>query len=848
MAGGVRPYAQPLSALVATEVAYAGGKGAALARLFQAGLPVPPGCVLSPDACAVFLAAQHLPPICSTEEIRQALLTAPLPPELVADVQGALASTGAAPHGWAVRSSAVSEDHATTSYAGVYESFLEVSVEDIWSYVRACWAAWWSARAVAYRQQVGEMDAMPRMAVVLQHMVPARRAGVAFTAEPMHGDRTRMVIHAAPGLGVAVVSGIVQPEQYTLAKTPDLHLLETRLLHPNSAPLLQPEMVLHLGTLCERIETLCGRPQDVEWAWDGVACWIVQSRPITTLGDATVNGTADVWGNANLKDVMPGLVSPFTWALMQPQLEGAMRQQYAAAGYTVRADRPLMRRFWGRPYFNISLFNEAAYTLYGTAPELQAAQLGGMVPPGSHPPAGPSLRQRLRWLGNLLRFVGMAKRLQKAAPTQFAAIQQRWREEVPRMPHLDRAALMERIEHYAEVGQPFLVLHLQLTWAMSGNFSVLRQIVAQVVPQADQGASPGSKTPASLAAELVTGIGEVSSAEQSYRLWELSRLARQSSQIMAFLTQGTWHTWRQDCAGTAFAKAWQEFLETFGHRALYEVEMANPRWREQPDYLFEVLATYTRLPQTRAPFDPAEQVRQRQAAEQEVLRLLAPWRRPWFRTVLRRTHAFSRLRENSKSHLVRLIDLGRLMALRAADFLVQDGLLEDIEAIFYLRMEEIKTALRGEMLVETVRHLITKRRLERQRDATRHPPELFVGERPVYAEALTERGTVFTGLPSSPGRVTGIARVLYSPQEGARLQPGEILVAPSTDPGWTPLFLLASGLVIETGGYLSHGAIVAREYGIPAVLNVHLATQRIPDGSPILLDGAQGVVQLLPRT
>ena len=534
-----------------------------------------------------------------------------------------------------------------------------------------------------------------------------------------------------------------------------------------------------------------------------------------------------------------------------------MRQQYVAAGYTVRTDRPLIRRFWGRPYFNISLFNEAAYTLYGTAPELQAAQLGGMVPPGARPSVSPSLLQRLRWLGNILRFIGVANRAQRAAPTQFAAIQQRWREEVLRIPDLDRAALVQRIEHYDEVGQPFLELHLHLTWAMSGNFSMLRQIVAQAVPQTDQGSAPalqpslrgeGSKTPASLAAELVTGIGEVSSAEQSYRLWELSRLARQAPQVMAFLEQGTWHTWRQDCAGTAFAQAWQEFLETFGHRAVYEVEIANPRWREQPDYLFEVLATYVRLPQTRAPFDPAEQARLRQAAEQEVLRLLAPWRRSWFRAVLRRTQEFSRLRENSKSHLVRLIDLGRLMALRAADFLVQDGLLEDIEAIFYLRMEEIKTALRGEMLVETVRHLITQRRLERQRHATRQPPELFIGERPVYAAALTEHGTVLTGLPSSPGRVTGIARVLYSPQEGARLQPGEILVAPSTDPGWTPLFLLASGLVMETGGYLSHGAIVAREYGIPAVLNVHLATQHIPDGSPILLDGAQGVVQLLPST
>jgi len=745
----------------------------------------------------------------------------------------------AAPHGWAVRSSAVSEDHATTSYAGVYESFLEIPDAELWTYIRACWASWWSERAVAYRRQMGDTDAPPRMAVVLQHMVLARCAGVAFTAEPLHGDRTRMVINAASGLGVAVVSGIVEPEQYTLAKTPELRLLETRLLHPNGPPLLPPEVVLQFGALCQRLESFCGSPQDIEWAWDGTACWIVQSRPITTLGDAALNGTADVWGNANLKDVIPGLVSPFTWSLMQPQLEGAMRQQYAKAGYLVPPERPLLRRFWGRPYFNISLFNEAGYALYGATPELQAAQLGGLVPPGARPPASPSLLQRLRWLKNMLRFVKIANRAAKVVPTQFAMVQQRWREERQSLPDLDRAALLEKLEHHADVTQPFLELHLHLTWAMSGNFSALRDMVARAIPQT---------TPASLAADLVTGIGDVSSAEHSYRLWELSRLARQSPQVMAFLAQGTWATWQQELAGTAFAEAWQEFLETFGHRAVYEVEMANPRWREQPDYLFEVLATYASLQQARALFDPEEQARRRQAAEQEVCRLLTPWRRPWFRATLRRTQAFSRLRENSKSHLVQLIDIGRIMALRAARFLRQDGLLEDTEAIFYLQIEEVRTALRGAMPVETVRHLITQRRLQRQRDASRHLPDLFVGERPLYAESLPTQGTVLTGLPSSPGRVTGIARVLYSPQEGARLQPGEILVAPSTDPGWTPLFLLASGLVMETGGYLSHGAIVAREYGIPAVLNIPLATQRIPDGSSILLDGAQGVVHLLPAT
>jgi pyruvate,water dikinase len=449
--------------------------------------------------------------------------------------------------------------------------------------------------------------------------------------------------------------------------------------------------------------------------------------------------------------------------------------------------------------------------------------------------------------------VSIANRAAKVVPTQFAMVQQRWREERQSLSDLDRAALLEKLEHHADVTQPFLELHLHLSWAMSGNFSALRDMAARAVPQVNlgQGPSPlpsatGRGSAASLAAELVTGIGDVSSAEHSYGLWELSRLARQSPQVMAFLAQGKWDTWRQQLAGTAFAKAWQEFLETYGHRALYEVEMANPRWREQPDYLFEVLATYASLPQARAPFDPEEQARRRQAAEHEVCRLLTPWRRPWFRATLRRTQAFSRLRENSKSHLVQLIDIGRLMALRAAHFLMQDGLLEDAEAIFCLQIEEVRTALRGAMPVETVRHLITQRRLERQRNAARHLPDLFIGECPLYTESLPTQGTVLTGLPSSPGRVTGIARVLYSPQEGARLQPGEILVAPSTDPGWTPLFLLASGLVMETGGYLSHGAIVAREYGIPAVLNIPLATQRIPDGSSILLDGAQGVVQVLP--
>jgi pyruvate,water dikinase len=827
-------YVQPFTAGAAADVAQAGGKGATLARLLQAGLPVPPGCIVTTQALAAYLGLHGLHASATAEETCRTVLAGEPPAAMQAELRTVLSQLDTAASGWAVRSSAVSEDSTTASFAGVYESFLEVQEGDLWSSIRNCWASWWSARALAYRQRLGDTTLLPHMAVVVQTMVPACCAGVAFTAEPIRGDRTRMVINAASGLGITVVSGVVEPEQYVLTKSPAMRVLETRLLRPDQPPLLPADAIVALGELLQRIETFCGSPQDVEWAWDGTRCWILQSRPITTLAEGPAAAADIVWSNANLKDVIPGLVSPFTWSLMQPQLAAAIRTQYAQVGYAVATDCPVLRRFWGRPYFNLSLFQEAAYTLFGTTAEKQVAQLGGAMVQGFTPTGMPSRWQRLRWLRNAMRVGRLVERVRRATPVSFAAVQQRWQDELQQAPQLDHTALLRKLETFAAVTGTFLLQHLHLTWAMSGNFGYLKELIGRWLPQASSG----------LVAELVTGIGDVSSAEHSYRLWELSRLARQSPQVMTFLQQRQWHTWREVLAATPFAHAWQQFLDAFGHRSLYEGEMANPRWREQPDYLFEVLTAYAALPQEAAPFDPQVQTHRRQAAEREVLRQLPPWRRRWFRTILHRTQEFSRLRENSKSHLVRLIDIGRCMALTAARLLVHDGLLAEPEDVFMLEGDELKAAVKGEKSRQELTRLITQRRLERQRYAALQAPEVVVGERPWYAPPSVEAGIVLQGLPSSPGRVAGTARVLRSPQEGTRLQPGEILVAPSTDPGWTPLFLLAAGLVMETGGYLSHGAIVAREYGIPAVLNVPLATHRIPDGSALVLDGGAGMVWL----
>jgi rifampicin phosphotransferase len=828
------PHVLFLSAAAATEVSLAGGKGAMLARLLQSGLPIPPGCVITPQALTDYLDAQSAASPITAETADRILRHDAIPTALQDELHTILAQIPPSPHGWAVRSSTVAEDSATASFAGIYDSYLNISNDDLWEAVCACWRSWWSDRAMAYRQRMDDTPIAPAMAVVVQHMVSAVSAGVAFTVDPISRDPNRMVIHAAPELGDMVVSGAVEPEQYILTKTPEVQVVDIHLIHPNQPPLLDAERVACLGRLLQQIETLCKHPQDVEWAWDGKDIHIVQSRPITTLGVQSGDDPPDVWTNANLKDVIPGLISPLAWSLTRQELEIAFREQYARVGYTWSADRTVMRQFWGRAYFNISLFQRANYDLFGAPPALQASQLGGSDIQTFTPPHAPSLCQRLRWMRNNLMIVRFLNRVRKQVPTRFAEIHQRWTQALQRIPHLDRTTLIDEMSVRQTLDHPFLVLHLDVSWGMSGYFAMLRQLVAQHLPQAPPG----------FISDLVTGLGDVHSAEHSYRLWELSRLARQSPAVMAFLQRRDWSAWPQALSDTPLAAPWQAFLDTYGHRGLYEVDMANPRWREQPDYLFDVLASYAAIAQETPPFDPQAQAQRRQQAATYALQNLPWWRRSWFRNNLHRAQEYSQLREHSKSHLVRLIDVGRQFALRAGELLAQDGVLEAPDDVFFLEREELIEALRGEISTATIQRRIEQRRRERQRYAALQPPEALIGDQPVYDDCLPQDGLVLSGLPSSPGRVTGTARVLRSPQEGARLQAGDILVAPSTDPGWTPLFLLAAGLVMETGGYLSHGAIVAREYGIPAVINVSRATQRIADGATITLDGGAGTVQL----
>ena len=278
--------------------------------------------------------------------------------------------------------------------------------------------------------------------------------------------------------------------------------------------LLPPAVAVRLGELCQRIETLCGSPQDIEWAWDGTQCWIVQSRPITTLASSTTTTAETVWTNANMKDV-PGLVSPFTWSLMRPQLEGDTRP-IPQMGFHVPPECRLFGVSGAGSISTCRCFSKRPIPCMARRLTSRSCSWVGRQC-RFYRPGSPSRWQRLRWLGNALPLGAWPTACARPHQPALLPVEQHWRELLSQIPHLDRAGLLQQLDTFSSVTQSFLLQHLYLTTAMSGNFSHLRDLLARLEASTSSG----------LVAELMTGLGDVSSAEQSYRLWELSRLAQQ---------------------------------------------------------------------------------------------------------------------------------------------------------------------------------------------------------------------------------------------------------------------------------------------------------------------------------
>ncbi|SFT80017.1 PEP/pyruvate-binding domain-containing protein [Arthrobacter sp. ov118] len=875
-------------------LAEVGGKAANLGELACAGLPVPAGFCLGTRA---YLEATDSPSLAEVQralaatapddlaalaslaaEARALVLDAGIPAGIEAAVRAAYAALGA-DTAVAVRSSATAEDLPFASFAGQQDTFLNVIGADaVLAAVRQCWASLWTDRAVTYRAVQGIDPSTVSLAVVVQRLVDAAVAGVLFTANPVTGRRHEAVIDASPGLGEAVVSGAVTPDHFVLdgatgtiterrigAKGLLIRPLPgggtERLMQPDagSLPSLDDTQLGALERLGRRAERHFGAPQDLEWAMDqdGTA-WLTQSRPITTLYPMPARPPSGPGTRIYLCfSLAQGLTRPLT-----PMGLAGIRLIASSVAATARFPVPV-------PRDGPAPFAEAGQRIFFDATTVVRSKTGRAIVPRVFDVMEARSAVVLRRLFADPRFsIVMTSPwplLRHVAPVAARA----------RVPETVLRALIrpeDALRRAARVGQQLataLVVPASATAAQRLDHveRILSHSLFPVVPAllplpalgfallALAGKLAGSPGNGALQGVL-RGLPNNVTTEMDLELWSLAAAIRNDPASTAVFGEATLaelaRRYRAGSLPGVAQSGLSRFLGRYGHRAVAEIDLGMPRWSDDPTHILGVLANYLRVDNPElAPdrqFDKAAR-----AADAQVERLVAAARRrsrlrgALVQAALKRTRMFAGLRELPKYHLVEALGAVRQQLTVVGAELAAAGMIDTPDDIFFLDLAEAHLGLGGAALQAVVKQ---RREAYEAELGRRHIPRVLLsdGTEPEAVQPDTDADSgagipagALAGTPASAGTVTARARVILDPQ-GAHLEPGEILVAPSTDPGWTPLFLTAGGLVMEMGGPNSHGAVVAREYGIPAVVGVPDATSRIATGDHITVDGAAGTV------
>ena len=826
--------------------ALAGGKGANLGDLAQAGFPVPDGFVLTTQA---YVLAAEAAGVDSSRPANAAdrLRTSAVPDGILNAVRDAYAALGSG--SVAVRSSATAEDLPGASFAGQQDTYLDIrGDEDLLDAIRRCWASLWNDRAVAYRKANRVDDASVRLAVVVQQMVDASAAGVLFTADPVTGRRRRAAIDAVAGLGEKLVSGAVDPDHYAV----DVATQQV-VDHPvaGSASVLSDQELLALAELGDRVERHFNAPQDIEFALDRERhVWLVQSRPITTLYPLPPDAPDPkrelrVYFSGS---VFQGYFEPITPMGMQffRLLSGALSGMF---GFPIKdpvVGAGVLKEPGMRLYLDVTsaVRDPVGRRIFTTATSMGEARTSSvLVKLASDPRLPLTKRSRfssVRKIAGALIHAGIPHaalrimRSPESMPDRYVReIEQISRIDLPADPSAD-----QRLDAFER---------LVLTAAPRMFPRMLGTIMPAMLSLGLTARLLRGKVRMDEIQTITRGAPHNPTTEMDLALWALCTEVRTDSDSREALLGRTpaelSTAYRDGNLPPRLQAGLMSFLGSYGFRSIGEIDLGVERWSENPEHILGALANYTRLGDDALAPDAqfAKGEREAEAMIASLLTRVHGPRRAILRFVLGRVRLLIGRREAPKFHIIRLlVTPSRELLKPVGRELVARSLLADEDDIFFLMLPEARRAVRG----EDMRELVAARRSEFAREhARRHLPRLLLSDGTDAEAALISIGEGLRGSPASPGVVSGIARVIRSPA-GARLEPGEILVAPSTDPGWTPLFLTAGALVMEMGGMMSHGAVVAREYGIPAVVGVAGATEQITTGQRITVDGAAGTVVL----
>jgi pyruvate,water dikinase len=864
------PLIVPLDSPLAT-VERVGGKAASLARLAAAGLPVPPGFHLTTSAYRRFVHENQLAgAIMSAAAGANAEVPATL--ESASAAIGSLFSQGKmlpdmalALSQWyqtlgkgnpavAVRSSATAEDLPETSFAGQQDTSLNVrGSERLQDAVRRCWASLWTARAIGYRARLGIAPEDVFMAVIVERLVPAEAAGVLFTANPLTGARGEVMINAVWGLGEALVGGHVTPDTIVVNKRTgaiqaqeiaDKSVMTARLAegtHDEPVPaekrklaVLAPQQAGALARLGTRIEDLWGMPVDVEWALCDERLFVLQARPITALPappaelEWRLPRPKGRYVRSSVIELLPDPLSPLFATLAVPAWNDAYRELARSIGLARAMPESFIVTINDYAYYDASHFG-----VWQVLPALPRVATTGR-----------------RWIGRA------SSRWKDLGRPPYAAKVSDWSAR-----DLSSASATQLLDGAREIARAaagcYLSIQSGILPAAYMSEAIFSGVYNRLIKRKDD--------PPALTFLLGFDSAPIL-AEKS--LFDLATWARTHEELAAYLTSTAGPevaaAYQSASRPVADADAWQEFcarfsrhLDRFGH-GIYELDFATAVPADEPAPLFEALKCLLAGP-ARNPYERQAQAAQaRERAERALTARLKGLRRRWFIRLLRWAQRYAPLREDA------LADVGlgwpvlRRMLLEVGRRLNRAGAISRPGDIFWLTKGEAEAAARkldADQRLTDFRHATAERRAVWNRERKVTPPGALPVESGArfwgidfsrWMPARTEQpaGDVLRGVGASPGRVAGIARVILGPEDFGQMRAGDILTAKITTPAWTPLFALASGVVADVGGPLSHSSIVAREYQIPAVLGTGLATERIRSGQSITVDGDLGLVIL----
>jgi pyruvate,water dikinase len=796
----------------------------------------------------------------------------------------------------AVRSSATAEDLPGLSFAGQQDTYLNIVGQSaLLDAVRRCWASLWTARAIGYRARNGIAPDDVALAVVVQQLIPSEVSGVLFTANPLTGRRDEIVIDASFGLGEAIVSGQVEPDHYVvdpngwritgrkigakaLAIVPRAGGGTDHVARAEGQQALEDGAILELARTAHHVAEHYGAPQDIEWAWAGGRLYLLQSRPITSLypipeprGGDRRRTTDDGRPMADANDhrlssivdrqtpriywsfgSVQGVLDPFT-PLGRDMIRLLARSVFQLFHIRRVTPQDALVDAGGRLFIDITDATSVfAFVLANTDPAA-AQTLRRLVAEGRVAMKNPFDRTKMRALRpTLIRVLGRV----------LATLQ------APAFQRARAAALAE--EYIAGAGERAAKAQTldQLLTTMERDLS---QFVAEVMPHVipvvalgigsmkivDRwlvewlGMRPGAVF------QLMRGLPGNVTSEMDLRLWSEVQAIRADADARAFmLTQpleGIVEAYERGELPPVAQHAVERFMARYGMRGMGEIDFGRARWRDDPTPILQTIHNY--LQQDNPDLAP-DVVFARGAAEAD--RLADAWvaqargtrfgavRARLLRLAIDRMRALAGFRESPKFFVIQQFGIYHAALLGFGRELARQGTLERAEDVFFIPLDTLRRFARGETV--DLRVIAADERAAYAREQARpRMPRLILSSGETFYDGLSEEGSAdLVGDPVSPGVVEGVARVVLDPR-GVRLRPGEILVCPATDPGWTPLFLTAGGLVMEIGGMVTHGSVVAREYGIPAVVGVHDATTRIQTGQRVRVDGTQGRITILEQ-